>query len=187
MPFPLLGDIFPVHNQSFNEAINQLYYPAANEAVNPANNPAASSTVNAANNPLANQVVNPAVNSVVNLAINPQANLLFNPAVNPNLNFDVVGVLMWIKHLHVLCHRKVAIVEYVLNWIAQALQFPAIKIGIMLVFIGNEGIGKSLFTDSLSCLFGKEKFLTTATPEDDIWGTHNALMASAYLVILSRN
>ena len=57
-------------------------------------------------------------------------------------------VELWLDHLReTLCGGHIEHYEYVLNWMAHLLQFPAIKISTGLIFRSSQGVGKNLFWD----------------------------------------
>jgi len=100
-------------------------------------------------------------------------------------DYDEVGVQMWCDHLKILCNHEKPVYEYVVSWVAHSIQFPAIKPECMITFVSDEGVGKNIFTSSLSSIYGAGKKLETPSPERECWGSFNSPMASSYMVILS--
>jgi hypothetical protein len=100
-------------------------------------------------------------------------------------DYDAEGVQMWCDHLKILCNHEQPVFEYVSCWVAHSVQFPAVKPECMITFVSDEGIGKNIFTSSLSAIYGAGKKLETPTPERECWGSFNTPMASAFLVVLS--
>jgi hypothetical protein len=100
-------------------------------------------------------------------------------------DYDKVGVQMWCDHLKILCNNEQPVYEYVVCWVAHSIQSPAIKPECMISFVSDEGVGKNIFTSSLSSIYGAGKKLETPTPERECWGSFNSPMASCYLVVLS--
>ena len=100
-------------------------------------------------------------------------------------DYDAVGVQMWCDHLKILCNHEQPVYEYVVCWVAHSIQQPAIKPECMISLVSDEGVGKNIFTSSLSSLYGAGKKLETPTPERECWGSFNSPMASCYLVVLS--
>jgi len=93
------------------------------------------------------------------------------------------GAYMIIDHIKILCDHEKPVYDYIIEWIAQALVYPAIKTT-MPTFISDEGSGKGTLMQVLKRLFGNSKILTTTNPARDVWGSFNSLMATSYLVIL---
>ena len=100
-------------------------------------------------------------------------------------DYDAEGVQMWCDHLKILCNHEQPVYEYVSCWVAHSIQSPAVKPECMITFVSDEGIGKNIFTSSLSAIYGAGKKLETPTPERECWGSFNTPMASAYMVVLS--
>jgi len=100
-------------------------------------------------------------------------------------DYDAEGVRMWCEHLKTLCNHEQPVYEYVSCWVAHSIQKPAEKPECMITFVSDEGIGKNIFTTSLSDIYGAGKKLETPCPERECWGSFNTPMASAYLVVLS--
>jgi hypothetical protein len=98
-------------------------------------------------------------------------------------DYVVSGAQMILKHIQILCNHEKPVYDYITEWIAQALVYPAIKT-IMPTFISGEGAGKGTLMQVLKRLFGNSKILTTTNPARDVWGSFNSLMATSYLVIL---
>jgi hypothetical protein len=46
------------------------------------------------------------------------------------------------------------VAEYLIQWLAQSLQYPAIKTGVILNLISNQGEGKGSFWDTITALMG---------------------------------
>jgi phage/plasmid-associated DNA primase len=70
------------------------------------------------------------------------------------------------------------------KWIAHSIQAAGGMKPYALTFIGKEGGGKSWLIELLKKMYGG-RVLQTASPERDVWGTYNPLMATAYLVNLN--
>jgi hypothetical protein len=100
-------------------------------------------------------------------------------------DFDEEGVKMWCDHLKILCNNEEPTYNYVSCWVAHSIQQPAVKPECMITFVSSEGVGKNIFTSSLSAIYGAGKKLETTSPERECWGSFNTPMASAYLIVLS--
>jgi len=73
---------------------------------------------------------------------------------------------------------------YCEKWIATVLQYPSIKLPI-LIFTGYFGCGKNSFLNVLHALVGNSKYLESSRPNRDVWGNFNGLMADAAVVGLT--
>lgn len=92
---------------------------------------------------------------------------------------DVIDTIK--RHLLILCGNDQPVADYLLNWMAQMVQFPAVKTT-MPVFVSDEGAGKGTLVYLLRKLLGDGKMLKTSNC-DNVFG-FNGLMASAFLVNL---
>ena len=89
-----------------------------------------------------------------------------------------------LNHIKLLCNHQKEVYEYIVEYIAQMIQFPAVK-SIVPTFISNQGAGKGTLMKLLTRMLGASKVLETSTPSRDVWGNFNSLMASAFLVNLN--
>jgi hypothetical protein len=101
---------------------------------------------------------------------------------NERYNKDAVDA--WINHIGIICDHDEDAKEYVLNWFAHLLQKPAQKPESCLVITGKQGTGKTIMLDPIKKVMGGGYFEST-TPERDVWGNFNPMMASSMLVVLS--
>ena len=74
--------------------------------------------------------------------------------------------------------------RFVLWFYAQMLQYPQYK-SIWAVFIGGQGTGKSTVMQLVQEWIGRNKFLSTSSPEFNVWGRFNAIMICKYFIELS--
>ena len=86
-------------------------------------------------------------------------------------------------HLKVLCNYDTNIFEFLIDWIANMIQYPENK-SVIPIIISEQGAGKGLLIELLNNLIGRGKCLETEKPEDDVWGTFNGLMTKAFFVHL---
>ena len=70
---------------------------------------------------------------------------------------------------------------YLIQWLAQSLQYPAIKTGVIPNLISNQGAGKGSFWDTITALMGTCRIISTAEP-DNVFGRFNAQLASAFMI-----
>jgi len=95
--------------------------------------------------------------------LKPQSNDTFNywpgyaaDRVELELDADTIKWLaFFLEHLNMLLNRDVKSFEFVLDWLAHAVQYPAIKVGIMLCFLGDRRIGKTAVWNMIVKVFGK--------------------------------
>lgn len=100
-------------------------------------------------------------------------------------DYDADAVERFVEHVNIICNKKAEQRQWILSWIAQALQQPAIKPEHMLTFISLQGSGKGALFNVVKKLLGSGKTLETTEPERYCWGGFNECMASAFLVILN--
>lgn len=84
-------------------------------------------------------------------------------------------------HLYILCNHLPQVADYFERWIAQMIQYPAVKSNCP-IFISKEGAGKGTAFYGLSAILGFGKVFETTTPERDVWGSFNSPMAESFLV-----
>ena len=88
------------------------------------------------------------------------------------------------KHILILCDNDLAVAEYFEKWIAQMIQFPAVKSNCP-ILISKEGAGKGTLLTLLRKMIGEAKYLETTNPSQECWGQFNSFMNDAYLVNLN--
>ena len=93
-----------------------------------------------------------------------------------------IGVFL--NHFKIMCNHEEETFDYLIKWLAQMVQYPAIKTT-MLFFQGEEGCGKGTMFKIIKLMFGSSKYLETISPERDVWGQFNPLMANSFFVYLS--
>jgi hypothetical protein len=89
-----------------------------------------------------------------------------------------------LNHIKILCGNDDNVTDYFIKWIAQMIQYPAIKT-ICPTLISNEGAGKGTLMRLLSKMLGATKILETTTPSRDVWGDFNAQIANKFLINLN--
>jgi hypothetical protein len=88
------------------------------------------------------------------------------------------------NHIKILCNHEEVVYDYILKWIAQMIQYPAIKSAIVPIFIAGEGTGKGSLKELLKKMLGDKKVLQTSQPSKDCWGSFNGQMKDSFLVNL---
>lgn len=89
-----------------------------------------------------------------------------------------------LNHIKILCNHEEPIYKYVIEWIAQMIQYPAIKTTLIL-FSSDEGAGKGSLLELIKNMVGSKKYLETTTPERDIWGGFNSPMMNSFFCHIS--
>ena len=99
-------------------------------------------------------------------------------------NPDDSGLLFILNHIKILCNNDDIIYDYFVKWIAQMIQYPAIKT-IIPTLISKEGAGKGTLLKLLGLMLGEKKIMETTDPSRDVWGGFNPLMVDSFLVNLN--
>ena len=85
--------------------------------------------------------------------------------------------------LRIVSGNEQAVFDYIENWLAHIIQKPSIKTKVAIVVQGEQGVGKDTFWDAVGVgLFGREYYLNTKTPENDIFAKFNARASRKLLV-----
>lgn len=102
--------------------------------------------------------------------------------INYEPNDEALKLIL--NHIKILCGNDEIIANYFIKWIAQMIQFPAIK-STCPTIISKEGAGKGTLMRLLEKMLGSNKVFETATPSRDIWGDFNGRMANTFLINLN--
>jgi hypothetical protein len=97
------------------------------------------------------------------------------------VNEGAIG--MFLDHVLILCSRQQEVADIIVKWIAHMFQYPDRK-SFSPLFISKPGGGKGSLIELLTQLLGDQKVLETQKPKVTVFGNHNTLMASAFLVVL---
>lgn len=81
---------------------------------------------------------------------------------------------------YVICNGDPILYEYVLDWLADAIQLPAGKPGVSLVLIGKKGTGKGIFVNAIGKLFGRHFLHLTNSRQ--LTGQFNSHMQDVILI-----
>jgi len=95
-----------------------------------------------------------------------------------------IGLELFLNHIYILCGNQKNVADYVIKWMAQMIQYPAVKT-LCLTLISEQGAGKGTLMKLLEKILGIQKILETTNPNRDVWGQFNGQMSSAFLVILN--
>lgn len=99
-------------------------------------------------------------------------------------DWEQKDISIFLNHFKILCNNEEETYDYLIKWLAQMIQYPAIKTT-MLFFQGAEGCGKGMMFKIIELMLGKSKFLETTHPERDVWGQFNPLMSNSFFVYLN--
>jgi len=109
----------------------------------------------------------------------------YKPDEGRAVDTDSEAVRAFVDLLSVMAGRKPDALEYLLDWIAQIFQEPAVKRGIALLLRGEEGVGKNRTTDLLRLMMGADRFLQTASPSNVLYGRFTRLREGKLLVAIN--
>ena len=113
---------------------------------------------------------------------------LWEPFTYSNVSGDYISdseALGKILHLiKVLANHEEQSEKFLLDWIAQIIQYPHIK-SVVPVIQSDEGAGKNTLIDILKELLGKSKVWDCTSPEEHIFGRFNDKMRDAFLINLN--
>ena len=101
-----------------------------------------------------------------------------------NYENDEEAVEFFKNHFKIMCNHDEVVTDYILKWVGQMIQYPAIKSGVVPTFIAKQGAGKGSIFNLLQKLLGKSKTLHSESPSQHVWGNFNGLMTDALLVNL---
>lgn len=89
-----------------------------------------------------------------------------------------------LNHIKILCGHDEAVYTYFIKWIAQMIQYPAVK-SICPTLISKQGAGKGTLLKLLREMLGNDKVFETTTPSRDVWGDFNGRMCNTFLINLN--
>ena len=92
---------------------------------------------------------------------------------------------MFLKHLSMLANYEQNTYNFLLRWTAHIFQKPHIKPGVCVVLLGEQGIGKDMYLDTLAAIMGHKKRYESTSPEKEVYGNFNPLLLNALVVQLS--
>jgi hypothetical protein len=90
--------------------------------------------------------------------------------------------LMHAHILNVVCSGDGKLFEYLINWIAYAVQHPGKPTGVAVAFLGPQGAGKGVVARTFGSFFGKH--FVHITHGDQLTGRFNASLGTACAVFL---
>lgn len=73
--------------------------------------------------------------------------------------YQTVDIDFFLNHIKIMCNHNEKYYEFVLNWIANFLQYPSSTSLLINLFTEDGGTGKGSFVDIIKTIIGKDKFL----------------------------
>lgn len=129
--------------------------------------------------------VNPATKVYSAVAFSPLSvpadtlNLWPSPIVTPSKGcWDVIDEFLFM----VICDGDQALYRYLIHYLAHMLQRPEDKPGVMIVLMGDEGVGKGFFLRLLKAIWGRSALLVQDM--DSVVGQFNKPLETAFVVCL---
>jgi hypothetical protein len=102
-----------------------------------------------------------------------------------NYKYDERAVTIFRTHIKSLCNFEEKPSQFIEKWLGHVFQMPDTKTGVCIIMTGEEGTGKDTFTDIIASIMGRQRRFITASPENDVWGRFNSMMANCCFVQLS--
>ncbi len=87
-----------------------------------------------------------------------------------------------LNHINIICGKEEGTFNFFIKWLAQSIQFPHIKNGIMIIFSSTEGTGKSTLIELLRAMLGNTLIKDIIDPRDEIFGSFNNIMLGSYIL-----
>jgi len=89
-----------------------------------------------------------------------------------------------LQHIKILCGNEEHVYDYFIKWIAQMVQYPAVKT-LCPTLISKQGAGKGTLMKLFAKMLGNNKVFETTDPSRDVWGAFNGKMCDSFLVNLN--
>ena len=109
----------------------------------------------------------------------------FNKSKYDNYTHKQEELEFILNHIKILCNHEQEVYDYLILWVAQMIQQPAIKPGILPIFNSLEGSGKGTFLLLLERMIGEDKMLETTDMKRDVLGVFNYQMVNSFLIYLN--
>lgn len=98
------------------------------------------------------------------------------------------GLEVWKEHLMVMCNFDQAGYDYQEKWLAWGIQRPERKIGVAIVYMGEQGSGKGSMAEYYGCvIIGREYMVETSSINDIVTDGFNASTKNKLLVIFDES
>ena len=98
--------------------------------------------------------------------------------------YEEKDISILLNHIKIMCNHEDDVYDYFIKWLAQMVQYPAVKTK-MVLFQGDEGCGKGTLFKMIEKMIGSDKYLETTSPDRDVWGSFNGLMTNTFFVYLN--
>jgi hypothetical protein len=98
--------------------------------------------------------------------------------------FTLDGFDAILEHIKLLCGYNDIVFDYFIKWLAQMVQYPAVK-SICPILISDEGAGKGTLLIIIGLMLGSKLLLETTDPLRDVFGSFNELMVGKFVVNLN--
>lgn len=108
-------------------------------------------------------------------------NAYFGLGVKPANSYELADLEVYLNHVYeVICDSNKDCFEYVLNWLAHAVQKPEEKPEVAIILKAGQGTGKGTFVDPIGQIFGAH-YLHATKPEH-IVGRFNSMQENKVLI-----
>ena len=98
---------------------------------------------------------------------------------------DMNIIKPFLNHIRlVICNEDEKLYNYVNSWIASLIQNPGKKLEVALAIIGNQGCGKTIFTDVLCDLMNRYSE-RNITKMEELTGKFNAVLENKMLIVVN--
>lgn len=84
--------------------------------------------------------------------------------------------------LRLIANGDERVFDYIENYFASIIQKPYDRTNISIVVVGEQGVGKDTYFDSVGEILGAEYYHSTPTPENDIFAKFNSSLARKLVV-----
>ena len=82
-------------------------------------------------------------------------------------DWEEKDISILLNHIKILCNHEETSYDYFIKWLAQMVQYPAVKTT-LIVFQSAEGCGKGRLFTLIEQIIGSGKYLETSNPERDV-------------------
>ena len=88
----------------------------------------------------------------------------------------------FLGHIKMLCIGNTVEYNFLLDLLAQSVQYPQNKLGIMICLVGPKGCGKTILWTLIQAMIGHGACFETEKPDLDIWGDNNSCIMGKYFL-----
>ncbi len=105
-------------------------------------------------------------------------------AMEKVVDYEQKDISLFLNHIKIMCNNEEEIYDYFIKWLGQMVQYPSVKTTMILIQ-GEEGCGKGFLFKIIENMIGSNMYLETTSPERDVWGVFNGLMANSFFIYLN--